>query len=530
MTDRADSSPLRPVFTERLRRKSRVRRDHQERLAKASAARPRRNDILPRLELSEIRIADLRPSPRKVRKLDPAHVREVASSIGALGFCVPLLVGRDNEIINGEVSCEAARQLGLDRVPCVRIGHLSPEEQRVLRLAVNRLAEKGEWDLDALKIEFEELILLDAPIEITGFSPAEIDHVILGDAAEGLEQGPLEPEAATAIAWVGDIFQLGPHRIVCGDATDPSVLARLLEGDAPARLVLTDEPYNVRVAGNVTRGDHREFAMASGEMTDAEFLAFNRAWIATVLPYLCDGGILGTFIDWRGLPTVHSAVGCLGLVPLNLIVWAKTNAGMGSLYRSQHELLPLFTKGSRPHVNNIELGKRGRWRSNVWTYPGASSLGSDARRGLKDHPTVKPTAMLEDALLDLTNRGDIVIDPFLGSGSTLIAAEATGRVCRGVELDPLYVDVIMRAATRRPQATRRFWSRPEKPSRRWALVGEGKQRRSRLDPAGRFRHGPPRRERRRRQGRVRPHRRGQRFESPQLRCSCQVSLRGCSRA
>ena len=217
-----------------------------------------------------------------------------------------------------------------------------------------------------------------------------------------------------------------------------------MEGDAPARLVLTDEPYNVRVAGNVTRGDHREFAMASGEMTDAEFLAFNRAWIATVLPYLYDGGILGTFIDWRGWPTVHSAVGNLGLVPLNLIVWAKTNAGMGSLYRSQHELLPLFTKGSRPHVNNIELGKRGRWRSNLWTYPGASSLGSDARRGLKDHPTVKPTAMLEDALLDLTNRGDIVIDPFLGSGSTLIAAEATGRVCRGVELDPLYVDVIAR--------------------------------------------------------------------------------------
>ena len=309
MTDRADPSPLRPVFTDQLRQKSRLRRDQQERLAKAKAARPRRNDILPRLELSDIRIADLRPSPRKVRKLDPAHVREVASSISALGFCVPLLVGRDNEIIHGEVSYEAAKQLGLDRLPCVRIGHLSPEEQRVLRLAVNRLAEKGEWDLDALKIEFEELILLDAPIEISGFSPAEIDQiVILGDGADGLEQGPLEPDSATAVARVGDIFQLGPHRIVCGDATDPSVLARLLEGDASARLVLTDEPYNVKVTGNVTRGDHREFAMASGEMTDAEFLAFNGAWIATVLPYLCDGGILGTFIDWRGLPTVHSAV------------------------------------------------------------------------------------------------------------------------------------------------------------------------------------------------------------------------------
>jgi DNA modification methylase len=217
-----------------------------------------------------------------------------------------------------------------------------------------------------------------------------------------------------------------------------------LEGDAPARLVLTDEPYNVKIAGHVTGGDHREFAMASGEMTDAEFLAFNEAWVAAVLPYLCDGGVCGSFIDWRGFPTVHSAARKLGLVPLNLIVWAKSNAGMGSLYRSQHELLPLFKKGTAPHVNNIELGKRGRWRSNVWTYPGASSLGSDARRGLKDHPTVKPTAMLEDALLDLTNRSDIVVDPFLGSGSTLIAADKNGRVCRGVEFDPLYVDVIVR--------------------------------------------------------------------------------------
>ena len=190
----------------------------------------------------------------------------------------------------------------------------------------------------------------------------------------------------------------------------------MLEGDALARLVLTDEPYNVKIVGNVTGGGHREFAMASGEMTDAEFLAFNDAWMAAVLPYLCDGGVFGSFIDWRGAPTIHSAATKLGLVPLNLIVWAKTNAGMGSLYRSQHELLPLFKQGTAAHVNNIELGKRGRWRSNVWTYP--APLGSDARRGLKDHPTVKPISMLEDVLLDLTNRGDIVVRPFLGSGST----------------------------------------------------------------------------------------------------------------
>jgi DNA modification methylase len=217
-----------------------------------------------------------------------------------------------------------------------------------------------------------------------------------------------------------------------------------MAADPPARLVLTDEPYNVPIAGHVTGGHHREFAMASGEMTDAEFLTFNEAWMAAVLPCLCDGSIFGTFIDWRGYPTVHSAAVKLGLKPINLVVWTKTNAGMGSLYRSQHELLPLFKNGSAPHVNNIELGKRGRWRSNVWTYPGASSLGSDARRGLQDHPTVKPTAMLEDALLDLSDRGDIVIDPFLGSGSTLMATHKTDRLCRGVELDPLYVDVIVR--------------------------------------------------------------------------------------
>src|ERR1700723_479276 len=184
--------------------------------------------------------------------------------------------------------------------------------------------------------------------------------------------------------------------------------------------------------------------MASGEMSDGEFLAFNEGWMAAVLPFLCDGGVCGTFIDCRGYPTVFAAASKLRLIPLNLIVWAKTNAGMGSLYRSQHELLPLFKKGSASHVNNISLGKRGRHRTNLWIHPGASSLGSDARKGLQDHPTVKPTALLQDALIDLTNRGEIVLDPFLGSGSTLIAAENTGRVCRGIELDPLYVDVIIR--------------------------------------------------------------------------------------
>jgi DNA modification methylase len=390
-------------------------------------------------------IERLRPATRKVRKLDQAHVRQIAAAIAKLGFCDPVLIGRENVVLDGEARLEAAKLHGLDRIPCIQVGHLSEKEQRVLRLAVNRLAEKGEWDLGELKIEFEELILEEAPIEVSGFTLDEIDQIIVAEDAEAIEQGPLAPDdGAVAIARIGDVFQLGQHRVACGDATDPAVMRLLMEGDPRARLILTDEPYNVPIAGHVTGGAHREFAMASGEMTAEQFLAFNVAWMKAASGYLCEGGIFGTFIDWRGLPTVYAAATKLGLEPLNFIVWAKTNAGMGSLYRSQHELLPLFKKGNAQHVNNINLGKRGRWRSNLWTYPGASSLGSDARRGLQEHPTVKPTAMLEDALLDLTNRGDIIIDPFLGSGSTLIAAEKTRRVCRGVELDPLYVDVILR--------------------------------------------------------------------------------------
>jgi DNA modification methylase len=183
--------------------------------------------------------------------------------------------------------------------------------------------------------------------------------------------------------------------------------------------------------------------MASGEMSDEAFEAFNEAWMTACLSHLVEGGLFGTFIDWRGYRIVHGAATTCGLTQLNLITWVKTNGGMGSLYRSQHELLPLYKKGDAPHVNNVMLGRRGRSRSNVWTYPGASSFGSDARRGLRDHPTVKPVAMLEDAILDVTDRGDLVLDPFLGSGSTLIAAEKAGRLCYGVELDPLYVDVII---------------------------------------------------------------------------------------
>jgi DNA modification methylase len=437
-----------------LRAKSRHRREELAELAAGSPApHPIRNDLVPKLELVERAPTDLVVPARNVRKIEAPHLREVAAAISSLGFCDPVLIDQQNGVLDGVVRVEAAKLLGLPHIPCIRANHLSASERRLVRMALNRLSEKGSWDFDELKLELEELILEDVPIEITGFSMTEVDQIVLGEEPAAVEAGPLAPEPdAKPVAQFGDMFAMGEHSIICGDSTDPRSL-EILMSDDEARLILTDEPYNVPVAGHVTGGVHREFLMASGEMSDAEFRAFNAAWIGTSLRHLRDGGLFGTFIDWRGYPAVIAAALQLGLTSFNLIVWAKTNAGMGSLYRSQHELLPLFKKGKVSHINNVELGKNGRWRSNVWTYPGASSMGSEARQGLQHHPTVKPVAMLEDALLDITERGDIVLDPFLGSGSTLLAAEKTGRRCRGLELDPLYVDVILRryeAVTGRP--------------------------------------------------------------------------------
>jgi DNA modification methylase len=328
-------------------------------------------------------------------------------------------------------------------VPCIRTNHLSDEEQRLLRLVVNRLGERGSWDVEQLQAEFKELIIADAPIELSGFGSDEIAEFVIELDDENKEVGDLSPApGSAAVSRSGDLFRLGAHRVICGDATDATIVGQLMQAEV-ARLILTDEPFNVAIVGHVTGDDHRGFK-ASDEMRDDQFLEFNRNWIGTLLPYVIDGGILGTFIDWRGLPIFHTAAVGHGLLPLDLIVWAKTNSDMGSLYLSQHELLPLFKRGRSSHVNDVVLQKRGRRRSNVWSYPGASSRGSGARHGLQDHPTVKPAAMLQDALTDLSRRGEIILDPFGGSGSILIACEKTRRICRCVELDPVYVDVMIR--------------------------------------------------------------------------------------
>jgi DNA modification methylase len=424
--------------------RARRRRDIARELSAAAPLRAPRNDLRPALQIVNWPIGKLTPPKVAVRKLLPAQVERVKTSMQSFGVVEPLLIRGDGEIVKGRTRFEAARQLGLEDLPCIVVDHLKDPEIRALRIALGRLAEQGEWDFAALKLEIEDLITLDAPVEAIGFAIPEIDALILPDDPDrDIDAVPSLSADQPAVTTLGQIWRLGAHRILCGDAQDPAAY-QAVAGEDLARLVFTDPPYNVRISGHVTSGDHREFAMATGEMTQEEFAAFHTAWMGACLGGLAPGGLLAGFMDWRSVELVLAAGRGLGLELLNIVVWAKTNGGMGSLWRSRHELLPVFKRPGEKHTNNVVLGKHGRWRSNVWEYPGASALGSDAREGLAAHPTVKPVALIEDALLDVTNPEDLVLDPFAGSGSTLIACETTGRRCGAIEIDPHYVDVVVR--------------------------------------------------------------------------------------
>ena len=390
----------------------------------------------------------LKPASRQVRRREAQQRARLEASVDRFGICRPILISSDRTIVEGHGLWEAAKARGISHVPCVIIDHLSEADLRLLRIALNRLGETGAWDVEALRVEFEELTVLGFDLVDTGFEMAEIDTIMLDedeDGGDGLVLGSAAAQASSAVSRLGDVWILGDHRLIQGDAREPAIYDRLMGEGELASLVLTDEPFNVANVGHVTGNpDHREFAMAHGEMSREEFAAFNRGWMAAAYARLIEGGLLATFIDWRSIALVIGSGLELGLELLNVVVWAKSNGGQGSLWRSQHELLPVFKKGAAPHINNVELGRHGRWRSNVWTYPGGSSLGSDSREGLDVHPTVKPHVLLEDALLDVTNRGDLVIDCFAGSGSTLLAAEVVSRRCRAIEIDGPYCDVIIR--------------------------------------------------------------------------------------
>jgi DNA modification methylase len=438
-----------PGVKDEVASRSRARRETQAGLVDVGRheAGRRRNDVTPHLQMEMVEVGSLKITARQVRRRDPVQAAKLKASLERYGVVKPILINGRYEVIEGHGVFEAAKALGAERIPCVFVDHLDAARQRMLRLALNRLGETGAWDFDELRLEFAELIEFGCDVIDSGFEMAEVDAILLEDedAANAEEDEEATTPTGPPVSRPSDVWRLGRHRLLQGDARDPASYALLMASGEFARLVLTDVPYNVRIGGHVTSSaGHREFAMATGEMSRDDFAAFLRDALGAAMPHVVDGELIASYIDWRSVDLLIACGRELGLDLLNLVVWAKSNAGQGSLWRSQHELLPVFKKGDAPHVNNVELGRHGRWRSNLWTYAGASSLGSDAREGLALHPTVKPRVMLEDALLDVSQRDEIVIDPFVGSGSTLLAAEATGRICRAIEIDGPYCDVVIR--------------------------------------------------------------------------------------
>ncbi len=398
--------------------------------------------------------AALTPRATNPRTHSKKQIRQIAASIEQFGFINPVLIDRDGRIVAGHGRVEAAKFLGLDTVPTICLETLTEAEIRAYVIADNRLAELAGWDQEMLAIELQGLIALDLDFDvtITGFETPEIDILIGGLNADGEEDPddelPLIDEGP-AVTQPGDIWCIGKHRLICGDATDPDTFARLLDG-ATAQLIFTDPPYNVPIEGHVSglgKVKHREFAMASGEMTEAEFTDFLATVFHNLARHSANGSIHFICMDWRHLGEVSVAGHDAYTELKNLCVWAKTNGGMGTLYRSQHELIFVFKVGSGPHINNVELGKHGRYRTNLWTYPGINSFGKGRDAELALHPTVKPVRLVADAILDCSRRGGIVLDAFAGSGTTLVAAETTGRRGYGIELDPRYCDVIVQRLT-----------------------------------------------------------------------------------
>ena len=407
------------------------------------------------LSIEYLDTASLKPNNQNPRVHTDKQIHQIAQSITAFGFNVPLLVDRNLNVIAGHGRLLASKLLKLDSVPVIRLEHLTDAQRRAFLIADNRLTENASWNDrllgEQLKILSEAEI--DFSLEITGFEMAEIDIFI-----DGLNEKPdSEPDSAdllpeeskdTPISKTGDIWVLGKHRVCCGSALSATDFATLMNGRKAASMI-ADAPYNVPITGHVTglgKTRHREFAMASGEMDSTQFTAFLNGALRNAASHSLSGSLHFVFTDWRHVGELLAAGTDIYGELKNLCVWAKDNAGMGSLYRSQHELVFVFKKGNGAHRNNIQLGAMGRYRTNVWHYPGISSFGRSTSEGdlFKLHPTVKPVALVADAILDCTARGEIVLDPFLGSGTTVIAAERTGRICFGMEIDPIYVDTIIR--------------------------------------------------------------------------------------
>jgi DNA modification methylase len=417
----------------------------------ATGTRTNGADAAPRALLNQMPIASLIPDPTNPRKHSRTQIRAIAKSIEAFGFNAPILIDRNKQIIAGHGRYEAAKLLNIAEVPVISLEHLSEDRARAYMLADNKLTDRSSWDDTKVAVHLKELseLVLDFDIEAIGFELPELDLRILSldqsDSADIADEFDSVTGIATSIA--GDLWLLGEHRLYCGSALDVTAYETLFKTEKAAA-VFTDAPYNVRIDGHVCGNGsikHREFAMAAGEMSESEFAAFLTQALALACDHTNDGGIVYSCMDWRHMTEMLTAGRTLGLDLLNLCVWSKSSGGMGSLYRSRHELVFVFRNGKQQHLNNIQLGRFGRNRTNVWNYPGVNGF---ARKGqgndLELHPTVKPVALVADAVLDSTKRNDIIMDPFLGSGTTILAAERTSRRCHGIELDPLYVDTTIR--------------------------------------------------------------------------------------
>lgn len=396
-----------------------------------------------RLAVEDLPIASLVLGSRQLRIRKKSVIEAMAASILQFGLVIPVTIDADNRIICGKGRVEAARLLGMTQVPCIRITHLSEAERRVFAIAENQLGQLAGWDQETLKIELQELSGMDLSfsLELTGFSLAKIDSIIFGGESGDCSENAIPALPDQVVSRVGDLWQLGEGRLLCGDATDPVSFETLLCGEK-VRVIFTDPPYNVAIAGHVTSGGkHGEFVMASGEMTDDEFTGFSTKVMQRASENLIDGGLLYYCMDHRHLEHTLAAAAAAKLDRLNLIVWDKKAGGMGSFYRSRHELIFLLRKPGASHLNRVELGKHGRDRSNVWTYEGVNGFGAAKAKAREMHPTVKPFALVRDAILDCTAKGDAVLDLFSGSGTTIVAAESVGRRGFATELDPRYVDV-----------------------------------------------------------------------------------------
>ena len=396
-------------------------------------------------------ISELRAYSRNARTHSKKQVQQIASSIGRFGFNNPVLISDDGQIIAGHGRVEAAKLLGWKSVPTIALAHLSETERRAYVLADNKLAQNAGWDKEILAIELQGLVDLQFDVELTGFSLAEID-LLLDEASDAdpnavdAAEDEVPAVSGPPVTRRGDLWILGRHRLLCGDTRRDSDLD-ILMGNTRADLVFTDPPYNVAIDGNVCglgSVKHREFAFAAGEMTQPQFTAFLAQTLGNLSRVMRDGAIAFVCMDWRHIGEVLEAGRTAFTELKNLVVWNKSNGGMGSFYRSKHELIFVFKKGSAAHTNSFGLGDTGRYRTNVWDYAGISSIGSKRAEELAMHPTVKPVALIADAVRDCSRRGEIVLDGFGGSGSTLIAAEKTGRSSRLLEYDPTYCDTIIR--------------------------------------------------------------------------------------